>query len=98
MSDKPQTTEGERRVHELKLVPPYFGAVFHGEKTAELRRHDRDFRVGDELLLREYLPTSMTYSASRIRAEVTHIVTDAEGPWLAEGHCMLSFKVLEVIP
>lgn len=86
------------RTHELKTVAPYFAAVYHGQKTAELRKHDRPYQVGDTLVLREYSPNLHHYSGSKVVAEVTHIVTDAEGPWLAEGHCLLSFKVLELIP
>lgn len=86
----------EARVHELKTVPPWFGMVFHGEKTAELRKNDRGFAVGDRLRLREYRPDSWDYSGSEVLAEITSMVTDADGPWLAEGHCMLCFKVLEL--
>jgi hypothetical protein len=96
VTTKPETTPD--RTHELKTVPPYFAAVFHGEKTAELRKHDRPFRRGDTLILREYLPDQHHYTGSKVVAEITHIVTDAEGPWLAGGHCLLSFKVLDLIP
>ena len=91
-------TESTPRTHELKTVPPYFAAVYHGQKTAELRRHDRPFSVGDNLLLREYFPDEFRYGSSHVRVEITHIVTDADGEWLAPGHCMISFKVLDLKP
>jgi hypothetical protein len=84
------------KVHELKTVPPWFAMVFHGEKTAELRKHDRNFQQRDRLRLREYLPDAMHYTGSEVLAEITSVITDGDGPWLAEGHCMLSFKVLEL--
>lgn len=93
MSD-PKTT---RRTHDLKTVRPYFGAVWDGTKTAELRKNDRGFQVGDLMLLREYLPDEFHYTGYAIRAEITDIVTDDEGEWLTEGHAMLSFKVLDRI-
>lgn len=37
--------------HNLKLDVKWFNAVRNGSKKAEIRRADRDFRVGDELLL-----------------------------------------------
>ena len=86
------------RTHELKTVAPFFADIYHGHKTAELRKHDRPFRVGDTLILREYSPGLHHYSGSKIVVEVTHLVTDRDGPWLADGYCMLSFKVLELIP
>lgn len=44
------------KTHELKSWPEYFSATLHGRKKFELRRHDRDFHVGDELLLKEWDP------------------------------------------
>ncbi len=37
--------------HNLKLDAKWFDAVRSGRKKAEIRRADRAFRVGDELLL-----------------------------------------------
>ena len=42
--------------HDLKCHPDYFEALRDGTKTFECRYNDRDFEVGDELLLREYDP------------------------------------------
>lgn len=42
--------------HELKTWPEFFAASRRGIKRFELRRADRDFHVGDELLLREWDP------------------------------------------
>ena len=40
--------------HVLKTLSLYLGAIGRGEKTFEVRRNDRNFQVGDELLLREW--------------------------------------------
>lgn len=42
--------------HDLKLWPKYFDAVLAGHKTFEWRLNDRDFKVGDHVLLREWDP------------------------------------------
>lgn len=40
--------------HDLKTAPEHFEAVWSGAKTAELRKDDRGFSVGDVLRLREW--------------------------------------------
>jgi hypothetical protein len=44
------------RIHDLKCWPPFFHLIQERLKTAEVRLNDRDYREGDVLLLREYLP------------------------------------------
>ena len=43
-------------VHELKTLPVYFNAVLEGRKNFEIRKNDRFFQQGDELLLKEWYP------------------------------------------
>ena len=42
------------RVHELKLVQPFFDDVFENRKEFEIRKNDRNFQVGDRLKLVEF--------------------------------------------
>ena len=39
---------------EKKILPEYFKAVHHRQKTFELRKDDSDYQVGDMLRLREW--------------------------------------------
>lgn len=57
------------KVHELKAWPQEFYGVRKGEKTAEFRNNDRNFREGDLILLREYLPTEAEWTAAGLSWE-----------------------------
>ncbi len=46
--------------HELKILPQYFWACKTGHKCFEIRKNDRDFKVGDLIQLREYKDGSYT--------------------------------------
>lgn len=41
------------KVHKLKLLQPFFDDVFFNRKEFEVRKNDRDFKVGDRLQLIE---------------------------------------------
>ncbi len=49
-------------IHILKVWPNFFHALGTREKWFELRKNDRNYRVGDVLILREYVPESSTYT------------------------------------
>ena len=94
--------------HTLKTWPAHFADLWSGAKTAELRRDDRAFAVGDVLRLREWCPDlyadarddgstdaeadRFAASGRAILARVTHVLRGA--PWLAEGYAMLSLEVV----
>ena len=84
-------TNLERRASltpELKCWPAFFGAIAAGDKRHDLRRStDRDFRVGDLLLLREFDPDSCAYTGRTQKVAVTY-VTSADMP------CALSEQAL----
>jgi hypothetical protein len=46
-------------VHVLKTLPNYYDAIERGEKHFEVRRDDRGFQRGDELVLRKIELDSM---------------------------------------
>lgn len=80
--------------HELKTDPSYFGRIRDGVKTFEIRRHDRDYKVGDRLLLREYDKTIGMYTfQDPIVARVTYILTCHEFDGIASGYCAMSISV-----
>lgn len=42
--------------HHLKTWPEYFEAIIDGSKNFEVRKNDRDYKVGDVLELHEFKP------------------------------------------
>lgn len=80
------------KTHELKTWPEYFTNVADGKKTFEIRENDRDFAVGDHLLLREWEPDTQLYSGRSCEVLVTHMMT-ASGRLcvqLPKGFCVMS--------
>lgn len=77
--------------HELKTLEPFFSMVWSGEKTAEIRKHDRGFKVADVLVLREWSPEA-GYSGCYMEMRITSIVKAEDFPdALQPGYCLLSF-------
>lgn len=75
--------------HELKILPQYFQAVWNGSKNFELRKNDRDYKVGDCLVLREY--RDGTYTGSFLKVVITYILKDCAEYGLNKDYCILSF-------
>lgn len=62
--------------HELKTWPQYFQAVWDGTKTFEVRRNDRNFQVGDMLVLIEWDPEKDVWTGSGVCKKVSYILDD----------------------
>lgn len=76
-------------VHELKCWPEFFAAVVTGVKPFEVRRHDRPFRVGDVLKLREYDPEAGgLYTGGETEKQVTSILC-GPGFGIEDGYCVM---------
>lgn len=57
-------------------LPEYFVAVKAGVKTFEIRKNDRDFKVGDTLNLKEY--ENGNFTGNTIKVVVTYITDYAQ--------------------
>lgn len=89
MSDKREPV-----THELKTIQPYFDAVLAGYKNFEVRRNDRDFHVGDTLILREFAPPDK-YGDRAIVVVVLYILYDTF-PGVAPGWCVMGFNRMAI--
>lgn len=68
----------EPTLHELKLWPQYFSAVMNREKTFEIRKNDRNFKIGDVLLLKEYNSSAKRYTGRKVLRTITYITDYAQ--------------------
>lgn len=75
-------------IHELKILPEYFEAVTDGTKRFELRKDDRGFTVGDEIILKEWNGTE--YTGRSVKKQISYILKNYTG--LAKGYAVLSLK------
>jgi ASC-1-like (ASCH) protein len=76
--------------HELKTLPQYFEEVWKGNKTFEVRKNDRNFKVGDEVLLKEYLPFDDEYTGRKVLGMITYILQNFEA--LDGEYVVFAFK------
>ena len=74
--------------HQLKTWPEFFWPVVTGEKPFEIRKNDRDFRVGDDLELLEWDPQAESYSGKNGLFTVTYVTDFEQKP----GYVVMGLK------
>lgn len=84
----------EIMIHELKILPKWFEAVQSNKKHFELRKNDRNFKVGDILILKEFQYDKGTYTGRRVKRKVNYILCgdDSYTLGLAKGYCILGLE------
>ena len=90
-------------IHVLKIQTVWLDRVLAGEKTAEIRAHDRDFQVGDILHLTEvsangspvriYDSEGGSSDPRSVDVTVTHVLPASLSEGLVAGVCLLSFHL-----
>lgn len=79
------------KVHKVKIRPEYYEPVISGKKTFEVRYNDRDYQVGDALLLREWDESG--YSGRESLFDITYMLKDYDA--IKEGYVILSIMPRE---
>lgn len=76
------------KTHEVKSWPQFFGPIVAGTRTSDMRNKvDREFAIGDHMLLKEFDPFGGGYTGRIQEVEITHIISN-------ETPCALSSAVL----
>lgn len=73
--------------HTVKSWPEYFDPICHGIKNFDLRKDDRPYEVGDEIVFEEFRPFVGEYTGATAHRRVIYILRNFEG--LLPGFCIL---------
>ncbi|MCB5951077.1 DUF3850 domain-containing protein [Enterococcus sp. BWT-B8] len=76
--------------HELKIDTEYFEAVLNEKKNFEIRFNDRNFQIGDTIILQE-ITKDREFTGRELTATISYI-TDFEQK---EGFVVFSFNRLK---
>lgn len=77
--------------HTLKTHIEYYEKVVSGEKPWELRFNDRNFEIGDQLILQEFDPKTEEFTGRSTSRIVEYILKYAPHFGLMQGYCIMSF-------
>jgi len=75
--------------HDLKIGPKQFDDILHEGKGCEVRFNDREYKVGDMVILHEYIADRALYTARYAWFIISHI---QEGFGLRPGWVVLSWE------
>lgn len=73
--------------HELKILPRWFKDVAQGLKNFEIRKNDRDYKVGDILILKEW--DGEHYTGAFVERRVGYVYYGNGEYGVNEGYCIL---------
>lgn len=73
--------------HEIKIQKQWFDRAASGQKRAEIRKHDRDYQAGDELL---FLVPNLVAWEPTATSEVLHVLPGHQVDGLDNEYCVLS--------
>lgn len=79
--------------HAIKIEPQFYKDVESLNKTFEVRKADREYKVGDALLLQEYDAETKKYSGKEWSGYINYVFTDEA--YVKKGFVILGIKPKE---
>lgn len=76
--------------HALKTWPEYFQVIKDGSKTFEVRKADRNFKVGDRLLLQEFDAEENDYTGQEWEGSIVYVMNDPD--FVKKGYVVFGIK------
>ncbi len=80
-------------LHALKTVQPFFDDIIHQKKKFEVRKDDRPFEQGDDIVLQEWDSEGKRYTGYEWRGKISYIMRDAE--FCKKGYCIFGIEPIE---
>lgn len=81
-------------VHYLKTWTTFFKDIRSGVKRFEVRKNDRDYQVGDTLILEEFNSITEKYTGAWVPEEVTYKLSDPQ--FVKKGYVILGIKEIKI--
>lgn len=79
--------------HMLKILPEFLAPLLTKEKNFEVRYNDRDYKVGDLLILQEWNPQMEIYTGRWLCAQISYILDDPR--YCKKDYVILGLKFIE---
>lgn len=82
-------------VHRLKTINPFFTDLWKRKKKFEIRKNDRNYRIGDHVYLEEYDSINDKFSGRFICAQITYVLNQKQfSNGLQKGYIIFCFDEL----
>lgn len=78
--------------HELKTWLDSYDSIASKIKQFDIRKNDRNFKVGDTFILKEWDPETKKYTGNILNANVDYILHGGQFG-IEEGYCVMSISV-----
>jgi hypothetical protein len=79
------------KTHTLKTWNDYFDDIAFGDKSFEVRKDDRNYEVGDTLILQRYNPNTKEYDGCEVSVKVKYILRGGSFG-IEEGHVVMGIE------
>lgn len=78
------------KIHHVKCLQEYFNQVWLGKKTFELRKNDRDYCIGDIVVLHEIEADKAT--GRKVTIKIEYVLKDCPKYGLQDNHCIFCWN------
>lgn len=82
--------EEPRKIHYVKCKSTFFEDVVNNYKLFEVRKNDRDYQPGDDMILKEWDKDLQEYTGVEDRVTIIYMLENYPG--IEPGYCVLGIE------